>query len=703
MQERLYDDSLSKTGVQAQLKGIWIATHNVISGTGSRVNLSCDFTFVPNVISPDMGIRFMRSILLVLLFLTYVDTVVASQDRDFIAARKAFQAGNSKRLAINVPRLQGHILEPYVAYYQLQLKFDKAKSDKKIKIDINEVKRFFSRYKDSRLADRIRGEWLKILGKTHQWELFAKEYPALIKEDTELSCYSLRQRLYVNDGDALHEALPLWFSGQDMPESCTPLFDSLIAAKLLTEEDVWKRIRMALEEGNVGVTKHINKYLPKKRALSERKLNAAARNPLRYLGRHRKKIKTRADREVILFAMLRLLRSGLDRAYAFWPKVREQFSHTEQSYFKAQLASRAAYKHDSRALNWYMEAADTDTPILLSDKQLVWKTRAALRAKDWTTVLESIKAMSELEQQSAAWRYWKARALLEKGKIARARAIFAPLSTEHHFYGQLAEEELGVVIGTLPKSYKIEEEEIKAIQELPGIQRALALYHLNLRVEATREWIWTIRGFDDKRLLAAAETARRNKIYDRAINTANKTVELHDFNLRYLAPHRDVMKKVLKKKELDEALVYGLIRQESRFITKAKSRTGAIGLMQLMPSTARWVAKKSGMRNYRKRLVSQVNTNLMLGTYYLKHVLTLFDDQSLLASAAYNAGPSRAQKWRGEEQLEGAIYAETIPFKETRSYVKKVLSNSMYYASTFGHQARSLKDRLDIIEPKSSK
>jgi len=173
------------------------------------------------------------------------------------------------------------------------------------------------------------------------------------------------------------------------------------------------------------------------------------------------------------------------------------------------------------------------------------------------------------------------------------------------------------------------------------------LYRLNLRIEAIREWTWAIRGFDDKRLLAAAEVARRNKIYDRAIDTANKTVQLHDFNLRYLAPHREVMQDVLKQKELDEAWVYGLIRQESRFVTNAKSSTGAIGLMQLMPSTARWIAKKLGMRNYRKRLVAQVNTNLMMGTYYLKHVLTLFDNQSLLASAAYNAGPSRARRWRG--------------------------------------------------------
>ncbi len=649
------------------------------------------------IIALDARTKSMKNIFLALLFLGYVGTLTASQDNYFIAARKAFHAGKSARLAVNIPHLQGYVLESYAVYYQLSLQLEKPD------VDADMVRRFLFRYQDSLLADKIRGEWLKILGKTHQWELFAEQYPALINKDTELSCYSLQQRLYVNDSDALYDAIPLWFNGQDMPESCTPLFDSLIAADLLTEEDVWQRLRLALEVGNVSVAKHINQYLPKKQALNKRKLNSAAKNPLRYLGRHRKKINTRADREVVLFAMLRLLRSGVDRAHAFWPKVREQFSHREQSYFMAQLASRAAYKHDPRALDWFMEAANTSDPVRLSDAQLVWKTRAALRADDWMTVLDSIEAMSTHEQQAAAWRYWKARALKEKGKTAKAVAILEPLSTEHHFYGQLAEEELGVVIGALPKSYNFKTEEITAVEQLPGIQRALALYRLRLRIEATREWVWAIRGFDDKRLLAAAEIARRNQIYDRAINTANKTVQLHDFNLRYPAPHREVMQDVLKQKELDEALVYGLIRQESRFITNAKSGAGAIGLMQLMPTTARWIAKRLGMRNYRKRLVSQVNTNLMLGTYYLKHVLTLFDNQSLLALAAYNAGPRRAQRWRGLKPLEGAVYAETIPFNETRDYVKKVMSNSMYYASTFGHQMRTLKQRLDIVAPKSDK
>ncbi|HEY6043890.1 MAG TPA: transglycosylase SLT domain-containing protein [Nitrosospira sp.] len=637
----------------------------------------------------------MKRFLAGLFFATYAGAVVASAEDDFIAMRQAFQLGESARVMSYAQRLQGHVLEPYAAYYQLrpQLENTVASADA--------VKKFLFRYQDTPLADRLQGEWLKTLGKTQQWELFAEAYPALINRDTELTCYSLEQRLAASDLSAHNEARPLWFSARDLPESCTAVFDALVSAEVLTVEDIWTRLRLALEAGNVGVAKRINQYLPESQALNERKLTAATENPLRYLEKHRNEVRTRADREIALFAMLRLARSGPDQAYAYWQRIRERFDEAEHSYFMVQLADQAARRLNPRALGWFMEAAASSQPAPLSDAQLGWKTRAALRAGDWELVLETIEAMSGPEQQAGVWRYWKARALRAGGKPIEANALLAPLSTEHNFYGQLAEEELGVTIGAPSESHKATAAEIAAIERLPGIRRALVLYRLNLRTEATREWAWVIRNLDDQRLLAAAEVARRNGIYDRAIHTADKTVQYHDFSLRFLAPHRDALRDLLKQQELDEAWVYGLIRQESRFVSDAKSSAGAMGLMQLMPGTAKWVAKRLGMRKPPKTL-AEVNTNLTLGTYYLKHVLTLSDNQPLLASAAYNAGPSRAWQWRDEKPLEGAIYAETIPFSETRDYVKKVLSNSMYYASTFGHRITTLKQRLGVVASKLS-
>ena len=635
----------------------------------------------------------MKEFLLGLLLLVLTGTSAASQDDDFIAARQAFQAGNSVRLETYARRLQGHVLEPYADYYRLSLQLEN--------IDASALRKFLAHNQGSFLADRLQGEWLKTLGKKQQWELFTAEYPALVNKDTELVCYSLQQRLAANDSTTLTEARPLWFNTHDLPTNCTPLFEALAAAGLLTADDVWTRLRLTLEAGNVSVAKHINRYLPKDQALNERKLDDATKNPLRYLEQHRHETKTRADREVALYALLRLLRNGPDQASAYWPKVRERFDPAEQSYFLGHLASQATRRLDPRALGWFKQAAATHPTHPLSDTQLAWQTRAALRASDWKTVLRSIETMSAVEQQAGVWRYWKARALKTKGRITEANALLAPLSSEHNFYGQLAEEELGVVVGTPDEPYKAGAQEIAAMQQLPGIRRALALYRLGLRLEGTREWNWSIRSFDDRRLLAAAEVARRNGIYDRAISTSDRTVQLHDFSLRFLTPHREALQSHLQQQQLDEAWVYGLIRQESRFITDAKSSAGATGLMQLMPATAKWVAKKMSIKNYHHALANEVNTNLALGTYYLKHVLTTLDNQPLLASAAYNAGPGRARQWRDTNPLEGAIYAETIPFSETRDYVKKVLSNSMYYASTLGHRLQTLRQRLGTVAPKS--
>ncbi|ODT67447.1 MAG: transglycosylase [Nitrosomonadales bacterium SCN 54-20] len=630
--------------------------------------------------------------LLIGLFLatTSTATYAAARNQDFLALKHAYQAGNTARVNMYAQRLRGHVLEPYGAYYQLRPQLWNPK------LSPETVKQFVEKYHDSPLSDRLLGEWLKVLGWTERWDLFAENYPRMVNKDVELVCYSLQQRLAAGDRTIYKEAFPLWFNAREMPHSCNQIFDVLITAGTLTDEDIWARLRLALESGNVSAAKRINEYLPKNQRLNERNLNAATENPLRYLERHRREIKTRSDREIALFAMVRLLRSGLDQAHAYWPRIRDRFGAPDQAYFLVQLADQGARRLDPRALQWFGEAANTHKSVPLTDAQLGWKTRTALRAGDWNLVLDTIETMSAAEQREGVWRYWKARALRAKGKLKEANAILAPLSSEHHFYGQLAEEELGVTIGAPAESFKPTAKEISAMERTPGIARALAFYNLDLRSEAAQEWIWAVRKFDDHELLAAAEVARRHGHYDRAINTADRTVQRHDFHLRFLAPHRDAMRNILKQQEIDEAWVYGLIRQESRFVSDAKSSAGALGLMQLMPGTAKWASKQMGLRKYRPSRVTEVNTNLTLGTYYMKHVLSLFDNQSL-ASAAYNAGPSRVWQWRDEKPLEGAIYAETIPFNETRDYVKKVMSNSMYYARNFGHQVKALKQRLGIV------
>ncbi|PKO83166.1 MAG: lytic transglycosylase, partial [Betaproteobacteria bacterium HGW-Betaproteobacteria-11] len=297
-------------------------------------------------------------------------------------------------------------------------------------------------------------------------------------------------------------------------------------------------------------------------------------------------------------------------------------------------------------------------------------------------------------------------ALLAQGTGAardEAFVMFRKIAGPANFYGNLAGEELGQPLTLPPLAAPPLAEERAAAQAHPGLQRTLALFGLDMRVEGVREWNWSLRGMSDRQLLASADLARRNEVWDRAIASAERTRLEHDFSLRYLAPFLDAVVPEVEAQALDAAWVYGLMRQESRFVIQANSAVGARGLMQVMPATARWVAKKIKLASFHPRQIGELETNVRLGTSYLKMVLDALDDQPVLATAAYNAGPGRARRWRGAEPLEGAIYAETIPFAETRDYVKKVMSNTLYYSALLGNRPLSLKARLGVVQPAGSR
>ena len=670
----------------------------------------------------------MKFLVYVLFFIS--TSVYANDDSDFLAARDAFRAGNAKKLAQFAQRLKNSPLEVYVGYYRLSLELDTA--------DVKVIKQFLTRPEDTPVVNRLRIDWLKKLGKKQQWDIFDTEYPRVLNEDTELACYALQSRLRDQIDMAMRNARGLWFTGKAQPESCGVPFDAAITAGIITAQDIDERLHLALEAGNVALAKQMAARLTGDFAVEFSALDSAARDANRYLDKlafdvrqlntvqsavnlvaasgvpalstnppgnivesvlSHPKLATHGRRVVALFAMQRAAKQSPDVASAHWAKLAAYFPVNEQQYFYSWLAFEAARKLDSRALQWYKLAGDAP----LSEQQLAWRVRIALREQDWAEVLSAINMMSAKQQGEGAWRYWKARALQTLGSPLEARKLFASLGNEYNFYGQLAGDELAnmPVMSTLTLAYKPSKEAVAEMSAMPGAQRTLALYRMSLGTDALEEWRWLVRNFNDRELLAAAEVARSNEMYDRAIGAAEKTVNQHDFSMRYLAPYRDALQEHIRENNLDEAWVFGLMRQESRFVTRARSNVGAAGLMQIMPATARWVARKLGLKSYRNELIHQMDTNMRLGTYYMKTVLAQFDDSPVLASAAYNAGPSRARLWRGSQPLEGAIYAESIPFDETRDYVKKVMSNTLYYAYQFGDAPRSLKQRMGIISGKS--
>jgi soluble lytic murein transglycosylase len=306
-------------------------------------------------------------------------------------------------------------------------------------------------------------------------------------------------------------------------------------------------------------------------------------------------------------------------------------------------------------------------------------------------VVQGIDAMSPAEQKDPAWIYWKARALQALAKDSQdgeamktsGRELLGGIAAHLSFYGQLAAEDLGQPQALPAKPAPLTPAERDAAASHPGLMRGLTLIAIGLRGEGVREWNFSIRGMSDRELLAAAQLACDREVWDRCINTSDRTRSEIDMDQRFPAPLRQEVSTRAREIGLDPAFVYGLIRQESRFIMDARSGVGASGLMQLMPATAKWTAKKIGMP-YSPALITDRDTNLRLGNAYLKLVLDDVGGSQPMAAAAYNAGPGRPRKWREGPVLDAAVWAENIPFAETRDYVKKVLSNAAYYAMTLG-------------------
>lgn len=346
----------------------------------------------------------------------------------------------------------------------------------------------------------------------------------------------------------------------------------------------------------------------------------------------------------------------------------------------------------------------------MHNDHLLWKARAALRAGAWDQVLGTVALLTPAQRQESTWIYWRARALLAlKGPdaVSQAQALYESIASPKGFYEQLALEELGHRINVPDGPEPVSDGERETALNNPGLQRALYAIQIGLRTDGVREWNYSTNlhqrgGMSDRELLAAAELACEQRVWDRCISASERTRTVVDFEQRYPTPFLPEVNKRAAKAGLDPAYVYGLIRQESRFITDAQSGVGAAGLMQVMPATARWTARRIGLNNFKPQQITDRDTNITIGTGYLKMVLDNFDGSLPLAAAAYNAGPSRSKAWRGlsgDPVLEAAIWAENVPFPETRDYVKKVLANTTNYAALLTGQSQSLKTRLGTIGP----
>jgi len=600
-----------------------------------------------------------------------IEAPISDADKTFIELRDAARKNDIQRTQQLSGSLSNYPYLDYVRYFQLKPQmFDKGNEARADSSVDDEVRAFISTYDGSAIADRMRNDWLLVLGKRKDWNEFDREYPKFVlDDDTNVKCYSLQSRLSKSEDPKVigQEALKIMIDPRQFGSACQELVPALVQVNGLSTSQA--RV--------LG------------RSAAEMNFETAGR---------------RMGGDDPIGGIVRAARVDPSKTYRDFVQSSSRYNKEDQAAAWGVIGQFLAKRLDRNAIDAYRRQQQLGFNQLLSAETQEWKVRTALRAHDWQLVRESIESMNPVvRQRDPAWTYWYGRSLKELGDSEKANAQFQLLEDQFNFYGQLAREELGKPIVIPPKA-KVSNAEIKEIGKRGGFSRAERFYAMNLRFEGNREWNWELRGMSDRQLLAAAEYAKRIHLYDRTVNTADRTKGEHDFGLRYPTPFKEQLSPIAKNIDLNLAWAYGLIRQESRFITNASSSVGASGLMQVMPNTAKYVAKKIGMNSYTNERLKETQTNLTLGSHYLNMVLKDLDDSWVLASAAYNAGPSRPKSWREKlnQTTEGAIFVESIPFNETRTYVKNVLANASYYSLLMDGQTIPMKQRLGVIAPKTA-
>ena len=553
-------------------------------------------------------------------------------------------------------------------YSQYQSAIDAAKRG-----DDAWVQQFLSQASDSAMAENVRNEWLKTLGARGQWDLFRQEFGKLNAAGVaqEVQCYA-----DLSSGNYSKAAELVRVTGK-LPAGCTRLVESAAASGRLNTNDAWRRVRGLLSNSQTTDARNLAAALGS--PFEGGAQGATEYSLLSVIGKD-------ARKSASATATLSDMESGLSRE-------QRSFAWGVLGHYHAQSQNMPT------ALSYYGRVSDRKQ---LTDEQLEWYARAALRLQRWDELASVIQHMPEKLQKDPTWQYWLGRSFAAQGKNSQAKEMYEKAAASgRNFYAVLAGEELGRRINTRNNVSDADAKDVRRMSEDGAIKRALVLFKNSqsngdskMRRQAQAEWRFATRDFNEDNLLTAAQVAFENQFYDMAINSADRTERKLNYNLRYLSPFKETTVRYASQAGVDPAWVYGLIRQESRFVMGAQSSVGAQGLMQVMPATAREIAGKIGMSSSE---LYTMDGNIRMGTWYMADAKRRLQNNEIMATAGYNAGPGRARNWQASSPLEGAIYAETIPFTETRDYVKKVMTNATYYASLFNEPQTSLKQRMGTV------
>ena len=614
----------------------------------------------------------------------------AAERSAFIEAERSPPRGRSawKRLRKD---LGGYPLFPYIELARLRADWPR--------VAWSELEAFLERYDGEPVTFRLQRRWLYRLAGRGEWRKFVEQYPG--GDSIELKCHHARALLEIGDeAGALSAAQALWMSGKSRPKACDPVFAVWLESDRFSPSLAWERIGLAMARGDVRLARYLERFLDR----DDRRLAASWRaiheNPRRVGAVKLDGDPSRVE-AILAHGLERLARRDPDAAVKALAAVeaRARLGAEARSGVARRIGLSFASRHDPRAVDWLwrVDSAHADLHALR------WRIAAAALHSRWNKVIEGVASMPDEERVRERWRYWRARALEETGRLHEARTDFESLAHERDFYGFLAADRLESAYRFNHRPLEVTAETLERVAAMPGVRRALEFLELQRRVDARREWHALIQELGEEELEAASWIARCQDWHGRAILTIARTPERDDLELRFPVIYRDLVEAESSRQGLPPANVYAFIRQESAFMADARSPVGALGLMQIMPRTGRMLMRRTGRTWRGRNQLLDPDLNVTLGTHYVRSLLSEMGGHVVLATASYNAGPGRVRSWLpAKGEVDAAAWIDNIPFTETRRYVRRVLAYSAIYEHRLGRQPTRLNERMPPVPSRAN-
>ena len=617
------------------------------------------------------------------------------QRKLFLKAEKALKLGRYTQYKKLEHRLNDYPLYPYLRFIELERNLKNTSPQK--------VQDFLQTYHRTPLANKLYYRWVNSLARRGQHKKLIQYFRPT--QNTRLLCkYANALHKTGSIGTAFSLMGELWQTGNSLPKSCDTILKKWKAAGYMTSQRLWSRIHLVMNKGKRRLATYLGKSLPKEERFWLSLWKKVQRQPEYVLkaDAHFKNEHSPIMHWILVDGMTRLSRSKPLIAAKYWQEIRTKyhFSNEEKERIERRLSlslARAATplsRDTLKKLKLDSREASVITPHILS----------AIGDKDWEGALSWLNRLKSNERNSERWYYWRARALEEMGRLDEARSLYLQITDSRSYYSFLAADRIGDRYQMTHRPINTTTTELLKLQHIPAVARAGELYQLKRIVEARREWHFAIQQMDKKQLLMAAQLANNWGWHDRSIITLALAQHWDDLELRFPLAHKKHIEKQANHEKINPAWAFAVIRQESAFTSDARSSAGALGLMQLMPRTAREVARSLRIKRPRQRDLLKSSINIKLGVRYLGKLQKRFKGNSVLATAAYNAGHWRVRSWLPKEEAQTAdLWIENVPFTETRKYLKRVLTYTIIYEQRLGLDSKPLLERMMPITTASDK